>query len=115
MVAGIHSHTKGTTVLKTLLGLFAKPLGAALNNALAAGSAAVVLWASQKGVDTSIATPIVAGIVNVISLTIAGLAATQGVQIPVINQDQTNGVRVVNAAAADRASIPSVAAPAPKA
>lgn len=79
----------------SILGLFAKPLGAAINNALAAGSAAVLLWTSQKGIDTSIATPIVAGVVNVISLTIAGLASTQGVQIPVINQDSTNGVKVV--------------------
>lgn len=96
---------------KSLLSLFAKPLGAAINNALAAGSAAVVLWSAKQGFDGGIVTPIVGAVVNLISVTIAGLAATQGVQIPLINADQTNGVRVVSDRVADLANVPAVNAP----
>jgi len=94
-----------------LLGLFAKPLGAAINNALTAGSAAVLAWSATKGIDQGIAVPIVAGIVNVISIALSGLAATQGVQIPIINADTTNGVRVVSSDAAKAAGLPKVDAP----
>lgn len=102
-------------MLKTLLTLFAKPLGAAINNALAAGSAAVILWSTKQGADAGIVTPIVAAVVNVISLSIAGLAATQGIQIPIINADPTNNVSVVNAADARAAGLGKVDAPGPKA
>lgn len=95
-------------MLKTFLTLFARPLGAAVNNALAVASAAVVAWSVTKGADAGIVTPIVAGVVNVISLSIAALAATQGVQIPIINNDQTNGARVVSAADANAAGIPAI-------
>lgn len=95
----------------SLLGLFAKPIGGAINNALAAGSAAVLAWSATKGIDQGVAVPIVAGVVNVISLTISALAASQGVQIPVINADQNNGVRVVDVAAARANSIPPAAGP----
>lgn len=89
--------------LLSMITLFAKPLGAAINNALTAGSAAVIAWSVTKGADAGIVTPIVAGLVNVISLSIAGLAATQGVQIPIINKDVTNGVVVVPATATNAA------------
>lgn len=91
--------------------IFAKPLGAMINNALAAGSGAAILWASQKGIDASVSTPIIGGIALAASQIIAALAATQGVQIPVINNDTNNGVRVVAAASADRANIPAANAP----
>lgn len=81
----------------SLLGIFAKPLGSMLNNALSAGSGAVILWAVSKGADAGWVAPAVAGITLAISQTISGLAATQGVQIPIINQDTTNGVKVVSA------------------
>lgn len=81
----------------TLLGLFAKPLGGMINNALSAGSAAVIAWSVTKGADAGWVVPAVGGITLAISQTISGLAATQGVQIPVINKDQTNGVTVVKA------------------
>lgn len=97
-----------------LLGLFAKPLGAAINNALAAGAGAATLWLSQKGVDASITAPIITGLVSVLSLSISALAATQGVTIPVINADQNNGARVVNAADARAAGLPKIDAPIPK-
>lgn len=82
---------------KVIIGLFAKPLGAAINNGLTAASGAVLAWAITKGADAGIVAPIIAGTVNVISLAISGLAATQGVQIPLINKDATNGVVVVGA------------------
>lgn len=102
-------------MLKTVLTLFAKPLGSAINNALAAGSAIVLGWAVKQGADAGVVTPIIAGVVNVISLAIAALANTQGVQIPIINADQTNGVRVVSARSADAAGVAPVSAPVPKA
>lgn len=102
-------------IAKNLLSLFARPLGAAINNALAAGSAAVVLWSAKQGFDGGIVTPIVGAAVNLISVTIAGLAATQGVQIPIINADARNGVTVVSSRAAENAGIPKANAPLPKA
>lgn len=95
----------------SLLGLFAKPLGAAINNGLTAASGAVLAWALTKGADASIVTPIIAGTVNVISLAISGLAATQGVQIPIINKDATNGVMVVSSYDAGAKSIQAVNGP----
>lgn len=82
-------------MLKTMLALFAKPLGAAINNALSAGAGATVLWATSKGVDANLTTTVVGSLVFALSNIISGLAATQGVQIPVINNDVTNGVKVV--------------------
>lgn len=98
-------------MFKSILMLFAKPLGQMINNALQAGSAAVIAYAATKGFDAGVTTPIVAGLVGVISLAISGLAATQGVVIPVINADPNNGVRVVNADAARAAGLPKADAP----
>lgn len=96
---------------KVLISLFAKPLGNMVNNALAAGSGAVIVWATAHGADAGWVTPAVAGIALAISQTISGLAATQGIQIPIINSDQTNGVVVVNAAAANAKNIPAADGP----
>lgn len=90
---------------KVLISLFAKPLGNMVNNALSAGSAAVIAWAVSKGADAGWVAPAVAGVVLAVSQTISGLAATQGIQIPIINNDVTNGVVVVNAAAASAKNI----------
>lgn len=95
----------------SIFSIFAKPLGAMINNALAAGAGAAIYWGSQHGIDAGVSTPIVGGIALAVSQIISAAAATQGVQIPIINQDTTNGVRVVPAAAADKANIPAVNAP----
>lgn len=81
----------------SLLGIFAKPIGAAINNAISAASGAAILYATQHHVDLGTATTVVSAVALAISTTISSLAATQGVQIPVINQDKTNGVKVVAA------------------
>lgn len=91
----------------TLLGMFAKPLGAALNNGIAAASGAALVWATGHGVDAGIAWPVISSIALAVSTAIAGLAATQGVQIPIINKDDTNGVKVVSA----KSESPKVNAP----
>lgn len=94
-------------MLKTLLTLFAKPLGNAINNAIAAGAGAVIAYGTAKGVSTDISVPVVGAFVLALSTLISGFAATQGVQIPIINADQTNGVRVVDSSKADMAGLPA--------
>lgn len=79
----------------SLLGIFAKPLGAAINNGISAASGAAILYATQHHVDVGVATTVISAVALAVSTTISTLAATQGVQIPVINQDATNGVQVV--------------------
>lgn len=101
-------------MFKSLLMLFAKPLGQMVNNALQAGSTAVIAYAASKGFDAGMTTPIVAGVVGTLSLIISGLAATQGIVIPVINADTSNGVRVVNSDDAKAAGLPKQDAPIPK-
>lgn len=91
----------------SLIGLFAKPLGAAINNGIAAASGAALVWASQHHIDAGIAAPIISATALAISTAISGLAATQGVQIPIINKDETNGVKVV----ASSTPAPAVNAP----
>lgn len=81
----------------SLLGIFAKPLGAAINNGISAASGAAIVWATQKGVDAGIVVPVVSALALAISTAISGFAATQGVQIPIINKDPANGVQVVKA------------------
>lgn len=98
---------------KALLGLFAKPLGAAINNAISAAAGAAITYAATKGIGADITTPIVGAVAFAISSAISAAAATQGVQIPIINNDQTNGVRVVSAAKADEKGLPPVDAPKP--
>lgn len=91
------------------IGLFAKPLGAMINNALSAGSAAVIAYGASKGFDSGMTTPIVSAVVLGLSQTISALASTQGVTIPIINADTTNGVKVVAA----NSPAPAVNAPIP--
>lgn len=91
----------------SLFGLFAKPLGAMINTGLAAGAGATIAYGAQHGVDASISTPIVGAIALGLSTIISGFAATQGVTIPIINNDPNNGVKVVSSSV----SAPSVSAP----
>lgn len=93
-----------------VLAMFAKPLGAAINQGLATASASVVAYSVSKGLDGGIVAPIVAAFTGALAVTVQVLAASQGVQIPVINND-TNGVRVVSSQAADAAGLPPVNAP----
>ena len=99
--------------LLSLLAMFAKPLGTAVNHAITIGAASVTAWAVSKGADVGVVTPIVAGFVVALSTTVNVLASTQSVNIGVINADQSNGIRVVSSAAADKANIPAAAVPNP--
>ena len=96
-----------------LLGIFAKPLGGIINNAISTASGAAIVWEVNKGVDSNIAVAVVGSVALAISTAISGLAATQGVQIPVINSDKTNGVVVVPATPSAQAA--QVDAPLPAA
>lgn len=81
---------------KFFLSFFAKPLGAIINKGLAAGAASVLGWSAAKGNPLGDVAPLVASVVLSISTIISGFAATQGIQIPIIN-DSDNGVKVVAA------------------
>lgn len=84
-------------IVITILGLFARPLGQLITQGLTAASAAFVTWAVAKGLPLDTASSIAAAVVGVISTLIGSLAASQGVNIPVINADATNNVKVVPA------------------
>lgn len=81
----------------SLIGIFAKPIGALINKGIAACAAAVIATSVAHGNPVGDITQVVAALALGVSTLISGLAATQGVQIPVINADQTNGVQVVKA------------------
>lgn len=92
----------------SIVSIFAKPLGAIINKGLAAGSAAFIGWTVAKGLPMESASGIASAVVLGISTIISGFAASQGVQIPIINADQTNGVVVVSAQAATHAGVKPV-------
>jgi len=97
--------------LLTFASMFAKPVGALINKGLAAGAAAAITWAVTKGVPSETAVTVAGSIVLAISTIISGVAATQGVTIPIINADPANGVRVVDAGSAVAAGLPKVDSP----
>lgn len=97
--------------LVSILTLFARPLGQFILNGLTAGSATLVTKAVAYGVPVTTAEPLAAAIVGALAWAISSAAASQGVNIPVINKDGTNGVRVVNSADADAAGVQAVDAP----
>jgi hypothetical protein len=68
-----------------------------LSPGISAASGAALVWATSHHIDAGISVPIISGLALVVSTAISGFAATQGVQIPIINKDQTNGVSVVKA------------------
>lgn len=84
-----------------LIGIFGKPLGAIINKGLAMGSAAVVGYGVSKGWDVFGWTMIVSEVTMALSTVISGIAASQGIQIPIINADKNNGVVVVPATPAN--------------
>lgn len=90
-----------------ILGIFARPLGAIINKGIAAGAAAVIGYSVAKGNPLGDLTPVISAVALGVSTLISGLAATQGVQIPIINADMTNGVKVV----ASSAQAPTVNGP----
>lgn len=81
---------------RTIVSLFAAPLGNLINKGITVGSTAVVVWAVSKGVPDGVIAPLVASVVLAISTVISGFASSQGIQIPIINADTTNGVKVVS-------------------
>lgn len=89
-----------------LLRFFGKPLGALINKALTAAAASVLGWSAAKGNPLGDVTPLVSALVLAVSTIISGFAATQGVQIPIINQSD-NGVKVVDS----KVNAPKVNAP----
>lgn len=97
----------------SLLGIFARPLGAVINKGIAAGAAAVIGYSAAKGNPLGDVSNIVSALALGVSTLISGFAATQGVQIPIINEDQTNGVTVVRASDARSAGVPKQDAPLP--
>jgi hypothetical protein len=91
----------------SVVSIFAKPLGAVVNKVIAAGSSAVIGYAVGKGLPVAETTNIVAAVALALSTIISGFAASQGVQIPIINDDQNNDVKVVSA----KSSSPAVYSP----
>lgn len=81
----------------TLIGLFAAPLGAVINKGIAIGAAAVIAFSVGKGNPLGDISNIVAALAVGLSTLISGFAASQGIQIPIINADTSNGVKVVAA------------------
>ena len=77
------------------LGFFAKPLGSLINKGIAMGAASVIAYSVAHGNPLGDVSNMVAAAAVAISTLISTLAATQGVQIPIINSDETNGVKVV--------------------
>lgn len=93
-------------MLKMFVSLFAGPLGAVINKALATGATAVVATSVAHGNPIGDVSNVVGMAVVALSTLISGFAATQGVQIPIINADDTNGVHVVSVATGARANAP---------
>src|SRR3954466_13236063 len=79
----------------SLLKFFAKPLGGLINNALATASGAIIGYSVAHGNPLGDITPLVSAAVLAISTGITGFASTQGIKIPIINEDKTNGLKVV--------------------
>lgn len=101
------------TWLLPVLGLFARPLGAIINNGLTVGAGAFITWSVKQGLPLDSAQSIAAMVVGAVSVAITGLASTQGVTIPIINSDTSNGVRVVAVSDARKAGIEKQDAPLP--
>jgi len=80
---------------KTIVGMFAAPLGAIINKGIAMGAASVIAYSVAKGNPLGDVTNIVMMLAAGLSTLISGFAASQGIQIPIINADPTNGVKVV--------------------
>lgn len=105
---GSYLYIKGNAMnWVTLLGIFSKPVGALLNKAIASAAVAVIAYSVGHGNPLGDVSNIVSAVAVAISTIISGFAATQGIQIPAINADMTNGVRVVNSTSAS----PSVNGP----
>lgn len=95
------------SIFLTIASMFAGPIGAMINKGLAIGAASFVTWSTAKGLPLDSASNIAGLVVMAASTAISGLAASQGVQIPIINADQNNGVKVV----ANTATAPAVNSP----
>lgn len=92
---------------QTLIGMFAAPLGAIINKGITIAATSVIAYSVAKGNPLGDVSTIIAALAVGLSTLISGFAASQGIQIPIINADATNGVKVVEASA----SAPAVNAP----
>lgn len=81
--------------LMSVASLFAGPIGSIVNTSIKSASAAAIAWAVAKGAPLESATTIVSALALASSTIISSVAQTQGVQIPRINNDKLNGVKVV--------------------
>jgi hypothetical protein len=80
---------------QTLIGLFAAPLGAIINKGITIAASSVIAYSVAKGNPLGDVTNIIMMLAVGLSTLISGFAASQGIQIPIINNDPTNGVKVV--------------------
>lgn len=78
----------------TLIGMFAAPLGAVINKAITVAATSVIAYSVAKGNPLGDVSNIVAALAIGVSTVISGFAASQGIQIPIINASD-NGVKVV--------------------
>lgn len=82
-------------MLKNFIAMFAAPLGAVINKGIAIAATAAITWSVSKGNPLGDISNIVWALAVGLSTLISGFAASQGIQIPIINADTTNGVKVV--------------------
>ncbi len=93
-----------------LVSLFAGPIGSMINNGISAASASIIGYSVAKGNPLGDVTPVVSMIALAVSTAIHGLANSQGIQIPIINNTE-NGVLVVPTSKATAAGISPVNSP----
>jgi hypothetical protein len=93
------------------LKMFAGPIGNTINSLIATAAGSAVAFSVAHGNPIGDVSNIVAMLALAASTAISGFAATQGVQIPIINADPANGVRVVAAKAAIDKGLPKASGP----
>jgi len=87
-------------MLKSLLVMFAGPVGGLVNNAIGTASAASLTYLTSMGLPLTTSQGIVSGLALAASAAISWAAGTQGIVIPLVRQAQ-NGVTVVPATPAN--------------
>lgn len=85
-----------------LASMFAGPIGSMVNTAIKTGAASIITYSVAKGNPLGDLTNVVAAGSLALSTLLSSVAQTQGVHIPIINNDPTNGVKVVRADEAAR-------------
>lgn len=85
-----------------LASMFAGPIGSLVSTGIKTASAGVIAYSVSKGNPLGDITPVVSMLALATSTLLSSVAQTQGVHIPIINNDPTNGVKVVRADEAAR-------------